>query len=147
MASTEALDQVVEQTSNLDISKPNGLTKDANQNGSSSEQNSQESVNSQQEPKEAANGKERAAHSKESSPKPQQDEGNTPPAPVTTVKSLPKAFRDNFRLFSKFGDTKSDGKSLTLSQSDKWMKQAKVIDGKKLTTTDTGICFKKFKWV
>uniref|UniRef100_A0A8D8UH73 TPPP family protein CG45057 n=1 Tax=Cacopsylla melanoneura TaxID=428564 RepID=A0A8D8UH73_9HEMI len=62
-----------------------------------------------------------------------------------TVKTLPKAFRENFKLFSKFGDTKSDGKSLTLSQSDKWMKQAKVIDGKKITTTDTGIYFKKFK--
>lgn len=29
--------------------------------------------------------------------------------------------------------------------SDKWMKQAKVIDGKKITTTDTGIHFKKLK--
>lgn len=29
--------------------------------------------------------------------------------------------------------------------SDKWMKQAKVIDGKTITTTDTGISFKKFK--
>jgi len=50
-----------------------------------------------------------------------------------------------FKLFSKFGDTKSDGKLITLSQSDKWMKQAKVIDGKKITTTDTGIHFKKLK--
>uniref|UniRef100_A0A1B6C8Q2 Tubulin polymerization-promoting protein homolog n=1 Tax=Clastoptera arizonana TaxID=38151 RepID=A0A1B6C8Q2_9HEMI len=54
-------------------------------------------------------------------------------------------FKDNFKAFSKFGDTKSDGKTITLSQSDKWMKQAKVIDGKKITTTDTGIYFKKFK--
>ncbi|XP_015109910.1 TPPP family protein CG45057 [Diachasma alloeum] len=51
----------------------------------------------------------------------------------------------NFKAFSKFGDTKSDGKHITLSQSDKWMKQAKVIDGKKITTTDTGIYFKKQK--
>lgn len=51
---------------------------------------------------------------------------------------------DQFKAFSKFGDTKSDGKQITLSQSDKWMKQAKVID-KKITTTDTGIHFKKFK--
>ncbi|XP_008480691.1 TPPP family protein CG45057 [Diaphorina citri] len=58
---------------------------------------------------------------------------------------LPWRFSSNFKLFSKFGDTKSDGKLLTLSQSDKWMKQAKVIDGKKVTTTDTGIHFKKFK--
>lgn len=56
-------------------------------------------------------------------------------------------FQANFKAFSKFGDTKSDGKSITLSQSDKWMKQAKVIDGKKITTTDTGIYFKKHKYV
>ncbi|KAF4518734.1 hypothetical protein B566_EDAN005187, partial [Ephemera danica] len=55
-----------------------------------------------------------------------------------------KTFRENFKAFSKFGDTKSDGKLITLSQSDKWMKQAGVID-KKITTTDTGIYFKKFK--
>ncbi|XP_067005465.1 tubulin polymerization-promoting protein homolog [Anabrus simplex] len=56
-----------------------------------------------------------------------------------------KEFEEVFAAFSKFGDTKSDGTTITLSQSDKWMKQAKVIDGKKITTTDTGICFNKFK--
>ncbi|KAK9708308.1 p25-alpha [Popillia japonica] len=50
-----------------------------------------------------------------------------------------------FINFSKFGDTKADGKTITLTQADKWMKQAKVIDGKKITTTDTGITFNKFK--
>ncbi|XP_041986371.1 tubulin polymerization-promoting protein homolog [Aricia agestis] len=54
-------------------------------------------------------------------------------------------FKDAFKMFSKFGDSKSDGKQITLSQSDKWMKQAKVIDGKKITTTDTAIHFKKLK--
>ncbi|KAG4079808.1 hypothetical protein HA402_014939 [Bradysia odoriphaga] len=53
-------------------------------------------------------------------------------------------FKESFKVFSKFGDTKSDGKHITLSQSDKWMKQAKVID-KKITTTDTAIHFKKLK--
>lgn len=53
-------------------------------------------------------------------------------------------FKEQFKLFSKFGDIKSDGKLITLSQSDKWMKQAKVID-KKITTTDTAIHFKKLK--
>jgi len=43
-----------------------------------------------------------------------------------------KDFKEAFKAFSKFGDTKSDGKHITLSQSDKWMKQAKVID-KKIT--------------
>lgn len=56
----------------------------------------------------------------------------------------PNDFKEAFKAFSKFGDTKSDGKHITLSQSDKWMKQAKVID-KKITTTDTGIHFKKLK--
>lgn len=68
------------------------------------------------------------------------EENGTPKAaPVSTA-----AFKEQFKAFSKFGDTKSDGKHLTLSQSDKWMKQAKVID-KKITTTDTGIHFKKLK--
>ncbi|XP_030239519.1 TPPP family protein CG45057 isoform X2 [Drosophila navojoa] len=53
-------------------------------------------------------------------------------------------FADQFKAFSKFGDSKSDGRQITLSQSDKWMKQAKVFD-KQITTTDTGIHFKKFK--
>lgn len=53
-------------------------------------------------------------------------------------------FKEQFKAFSKFGDTKSDGKLITLSQSDKWMKQAKVID-KKITTTDTAIHFKKLR--
>lgn len=53
-------------------------------------------------------------------------------------------YKEQFKAFSKFGDTKSDGKLITLSQSDKWMKQAKVID-KKITTTDTAIHFKKLK--
>lgn len=72
-------------------------------------------------------------------------------APVEEVAQLaigePKvSFQDQFKAFSKFGDTKSDGKLITLSQSDKWMKQAKVID-KKITTTDTAIHFKKLKAV
>ncbi|XP_058460047.1 tubulin polymerization-promoting protein homolog isoform X2 [Malaya genurostris] len=70
-------------------------------------------------------------------------EGNNS-TPSSTPPVSAAAFKEQFRAFSKFGDTKSDGKHLTLSQSDKWMKQAKVID-KKITTTDTGIHFKKLK--
>ncbi|XP_063700893.1 tubulin polymerization-promoting protein homolog [Culicoides brevitarsis] len=54
------------------------------------------------------------------------------------------SLKELFEAYSKFGDPKSDGKSITLSNSDKWFKQAKVFD-KKLTTVDTGICFKKMK--
>ncbi|KAL1128827.1 hypothetical protein AAG570_013361 [Ranatra chinensis] len=55
------------------------------------------------------------------------------------------SFSDTFKSFSKFGDAKSDGKHISLSQSDKWMRQAKVIDNKTIFTTDTGIYFKKLK--
>lgn len=75
-----------------------------------------------------------------SDPATKKEENGTTPKPAVSN----AAFREQFKAFSKFGDTKSDGKHLTLSQSDKWMKQAKVID-KKITTTDTGIHFKKLK--
>ena len=52
-------------------------------------------------------------------------------------------FAENFKAFSKFGDIKSLGNAITLSNSDKWFKQAKIIDGKKITTTDTGIYWKQ----
>ncbi|XP_015600871.1 TPPP family protein CG45057 [Cephus cinctus] len=70
-----------------------------------------------------------------------EDGGSAPGSPASGSGS----FNASFKAFSKFGDPKSDGKQITLSQSDKWMKQAKVIDGKKITTTDTGIYFKKHK--
>lgn len=68
-------------------------------------------------------------------------ENGTSPSPEPSNAT----FESNFKVFAKFGDPKSDGKHITLSNSDKWMKQAKVIDGKKITTTDTGIYFKKLK--
>jgi len=51
--------------------------------------------------------------------------------------------KEQFEAFAKFGDKQADGKTIKLSQSDKWFKQAKVIDGKKISTTDTGIAFRK----
>jgi len=52
--------------------------------------------------------------------------------------------RSQFGLFAKFGDSKNDGSTISLKNADKWMKQAGVI-AKKITTTDTGIAFNKFK--
>jgi len=46
-------------------------------------------------------------------------------------------------LFSKFGDKSADGTTIKLSQSDKWFKQAGVITNKGISTTDTGIAFRK----
>ena len=48
-----------------------------------------------------------------------------------------------FLLFARFGETCSDGSQITLTQSDKWLRQAKVIDGWNVTTTDTAIAFRK----
>lgn len=76
------------------------------------------------------------------------ENGGDAPTASPTPKSPPPSsggFAESFKAFAKFGDPKSDGKHITLSNSDKWMKQAKVIDGKKITTTDTGIYFKKLK--
>lgn len=54
------------------------------------------------------------------------------------------SFSRLFRAFAKFGDSKSQGDAITLSNSDKWMKQAKLIDAKAIVTTvDTGIYFKQ----
>ena len=75
------------------------------------------------------------------------EDGSTSSTPSSPGSTEPGSFLANFKAFSKFGDPKSDGKLITLSQSDKWMKQAKVIDGKKITTTDTGIYFKKHKYI
>lgn len=70
---------------------------------------------------------------------------STPNTPATPPGKSAPSFKAQFKAFSKFGDTKSDGQHLTLSQSDKWMKQASIFSGKKITTTDTGIYFKKLK--
>ena len=61
------------------------------------------------------------------------------PDPIITL-------RTQFSMFAKFGDTAADGKSIKLSQSDKWFRQAGLITreaGSPISTTDTGIAFKK----
>ena len=74
-------------------------------------------------------------------------EAADPTKEVEAAKAAPPvdkaALKDQFVAFCKFGDKSADGKTIKLSQSDKWFKQAKVIDGKKITTTDTGIAFRK----
>ncbi|XP_034249738.1 tubulin polymerization-promoting protein homolog [Thrips palmi] len=98
------------------------------------------------EPKPSAQGKAPSEAPKEAAKDAPKDAANGTATPPPAASSPPSAaFKEQFKAFSKFGDTKSDGKAITLSQSDKWMKQAKVIDPKTITTTDTGIHFKKFK--
>jgi hypothetical protein len=45
-------------------------------------------------------------------------------------------------LEMEFGDNGSDGTQIILSQSDKWLRQANVIDGWTISTTDT--VFRKY---
>jgi len=64
--------------------------------------------------------------------------------PATESPPVDKAaLKEQFEAFAKFGDKSADGKTIKLSQSDKWFKQAKVIQPKKVSTTDTGIAFRK----
>merc|ERR1719312_1089203 len=51
--------------------------------------------------------------------------------------------RDRFQLYSMVGDRLSDGTSIRLSQSDKWFKEAGIIDKEGFSTTDTDIAFRK----
>ena len=69
------------------------------------------------------------------------EEGDNNKKPTTPVNKA--ALKEQFEAFAKFGDKSADGKTIKLSQSDKWFKQAKVIEPKKLSTTDTGIAFRK----
>lgn len=52
-----------------------------------------------------------------------------------------------FVLYAKFHNIRpdADGKTISLRQIDKWFRQAKLFDKTKLTTTDTGVHFFKFK--
>eukprot|EP00090_Calanus_glacialis_P000228 TRINITY_DN10153_c0_g1_i1.p1 TRINITY_DN10153_c0_g1~~TRINITY_DN10153_c0_g1_i1.p1 ORF type:complete len:230 (-),score=89.01 TRINITY_DN10153_c0_g1_i1:141-800(-) len=66
------------------------------------------------------------------------------PDEMKSVQEPDKAqLKEKFKLFSKFGDKSADGSTIKLSQSDKWFKQAGVIQTKGVSTTDTGIAFRK----
>lgn len=51
-----------------------------------------------------------------------------------------------FANFARFGDPNADGKTITLTKSDRWLRQANILDDDKITMTDTGIVFNKFKY-
>lgn len=52
------------------------------------------------------------------------------------------AFHKQFEAFANFGTTRFDGTCISLSQSDRWMKQAKVL-GADISPVDTAIYFAK----
>lgn len=61
------------------------------------------------------------------------------------AENLDKVLGNIFKDYAKFGNSKSDGKNITLTNLDKWLKEANIIDGKNVTTTDTAILFHRFK--
>lgn len=50
-----------------------------------------------------------------------------------------------FASFARYGTTDKYEKTITLTQIDRWLIQANVLDGKKVTKVDTGVLFNKFK--
>lgn len=50
-----------------------------------------------------------------------------------------------FSEFAKINVKGRSGETITLSNSDYWMRQAKILDDRKLTMTDTGVAFNKFR--
>lgn len=75
----------------------------------------------------------------ESNEQPPSTDDKKEEAPAVDKKQL----KENFEAYGKFGDKTADGRTIKLSQSDKWFKQAKIIDNKKISTVDTGIAFRK----
>ncbi|XP_071744301.1 uncharacterized protein [Lepeophtheirus salmonis] len=53
------------------------------------------------------------------------------------------ALKEQFELFARYGDPQSIGELITLSQTDKWLRQAGIIDNWNITTTDTAIYYRK----
>lgn len=63
------------------------------------------------------------------------------------MSSSAATFDQQFISFAKFADPNADGKTITLTKSDRWLRQANVLDDDNITMTDTGIAFNKFKYI
>lgn len=50
-----------------------------------------------------------------------------------------------FFEFARYLDNKRDGLTITLYRNDYWMRQAKILDDRKITMTDTGILWWKYR--
>lgn len=136
MSAQEATNDVKDEVKET---KPEDETKPEEQKEDEKELKKEESREESREESKDEGGSRTPSTSATPEPRGQENGDDAPGTPKQLT------LREQFRNFSKFGDIKSDGKLLTLSQSDKWFKQAKVIDGKSITTTDTAITFNKLK--
>ncbi|KAK5642658.1 hypothetical protein RI129_008825 [Pyrocoelia pectoralis] len=57
--------------------------------------------------------------------------------------ALNTVLKQQFQHFSKYGAKGTDGSKITLTNTDYWLRQAKILDDKKVTFTDTGVLFNK----
>ena len=55
---------------------------------------------------------------------------------------LRSALERQFDMFSRFGGSETQGNQITLTQSDKLLRQARVIDSWNVTTIDTALAFR-----
>ena len=53
------------------------------------------------------------------------------------------ALRELFAHYARFGDPHSTGHHITLAQTDKWFRQAGIVDNWNVTATDTAISYRK----
>lgn len=60
----------------------------------------------------------------------------------TLLMSRP-GLRKQFERFARYGEPRASGDFINLPQTEKWFKQAGVIDNWNVTTTDTAIIFRK----
>ena len=72
-----------------------------------------------EEKKEEVSDKKKVGASVSETPEP----GTAPLSPVAKAELV-----EQFSLFSKFGDKTADGKTIKLSQSDKWFRQVNRLD-------------------
>ncbi|KAB0796792.1 hypothetical protein PPYR_10853 [Photinus pyralis] len=59
--------------------------------------------------------------------------------------ALNVTLKQQFEFFARYGAKGTDGDKITLTNTDYWLRQAKILDDRKVTLTDTGVCFNKMR--
>ena len=54
-----------------------------------------------------------------------------------------KVLRELFSFYGRLGDPHATGQHISLAQTEKWLRQAEVIDNWNITSTDTAIAYRK----
>ena len=54
-----------------------------------------------------------------------------------------QVLRELFSFYGRLGDPHATGQHISLAQTEKWLRQAEVIDNWNITSTDTAIAYRK----